>query len=181
MKNFEQLTLEELNIVFNKNEKLQNIVLEAAQEDINFWISEYMNCFECGTIKYNIGYPGNYIVIQDGRKFIEGLFKLQTNFCYLSEEGEKALKYCDVLIDKYDNLSLSCDNSDMINSRIDEIMNDLKNEFLENLVNEYNYYNDFKNLSEYFKEFYSDTMNDNYYVDDDYILYQHIEYEKCYK
>jgi hypothetical protein len=28
---------------------------------------------------------------------------------------------------------------------------------------------------------YADNMTGQYYVDDDYILYQHIEYEKCYK
>ena len=119
MKKFEELTLEELKKVFNKNEKLQEMVFEAAQDDANYWIGEYIKCFERGAIQYNIGYPGDYIIIQDGRKFIEGVFKLQEQFCYLSEECEKALKYCDSLIYKYDNLSLNDKNIDLLNNRID--------------------------------------------------------------
>ncbi len=181
MKNFKQLTIEELRKVFNKNEELKKDVLQTAHVDVSYWISEYMNCFESGTIKYNIGYPGDYIIIQDGRKFIEGLFKLQEQFCYLSEDSEKALKYCDSLIDKYDNLPSDSEHRDLINERIHEIMQELKDNFLNLLVNEYDWYYDTKNLCDYFVEIYADNMDNNYYIDDDFILYQHIEYEKCYK
>ena len=181
MKNFEQLKNEELKIVFEKNKKLQEIVSEAAQEDACFWIDEYLNCFDRGAIDYNIGYPGNYMIILDQEKFIDGLEQIQKNYEYLTEEAQKDLTYSRHLINRLDNLSRYDDiNEARLINRIDGILEDLKDEFLNKLINEYNYYYDGENLKNYFLEFYAENMNDNYYIDENYILYQHIEYGKCY-
>ena len=182
MKKFELLTIEELKKVFNNNEKLQDDVLQAAQEDVFYWFNEYMNCFDCGTIEYNIGYPGNYMTIKNGYDFIQGLEELQRTFCYLSDESEKKIKYCDHLMQRYDNLYYNDHkNAERLENRIDEIIEELKSEFLNTLIHEYNFYYDTKNLRNYFIEIYSDNLNNSYYIDDNFILYQHIEYEKCYK
>lgn len=182
MKKIELLTIEELKKVFNNNEKLQDDVLQAAQEDVFYWFNEYMNCFDRGTIEYNIGYPGNYMMIKNSYDFIQGLEELQRAFCYLSDESEKKIKYCDHLMQRYNNLYYNdYKNAERLENRIDGIIEELKSEFLNNLIHEYNYYYETKNLRDYFVEIYSDNMNNNYYVDDNFILYQHIEYEKCYK
>ena len=182
LKPYEDLTIEELKQVFNNNEKLQDDILQAAQDDVDYWISEYMNCFERGALVYNIGYPGNYIKIKNSYEFIQGLKQLQEEYCYLSEDGEKNIKYCDHLMSRHNNLPFDdYINAERLENRIDEITEELKNDFLKQLVNEYNYYYDTKNLCDYFVEMYADNMTGQYYIDDNYILYQHIEYEKCYK
>ena len=181
MKNFDILTTEELKKVFDNNNKLQNEILNAAQDDASYWINEYLDCFPRGAIEYNIGYPGDYIRVKDQDKFIQGLKQLQKDFCYLSEEDEQIMLYADRLIDKFDNLSCWDDkNAARLDARIEELIIILQTNFLRALVNEYNYYYDTKNLYDYFIESYADNLTDDYYIDDNFTLYQHIEYEKCY-
>jgi hypothetical protein len=182
MKNFDILTTEELKKVFNNNEKLKNEVFDAAQDDASYWINEYLECFERGALECNIGYPGDYIRVKDQYKFIQGLKQLQKDYCYLSEDDEKIMLYADHLIDRYNNLPYYDDtNAARLDDRIEELTTILQSNFLRILVNEYNYYYDTDNLYNYFIESYADNLTDNYYIDDNFILYQHIEYEKCYK
>ena len=182
MKKFDNLTVEELKKVFSNNEKLQDDVLQDAQDSVDFWVCEYMKCFDRGTLEYNIGYPGHYMKIKNSCDFAQGLKELQRNFCYLSEESEKNIEYCDHLMQRYNNLYYNDHkNAERLENRIDEIIEDLKSEFLHLLIREYDYCYDTKNLCEYFVETYADNLRGEYYVDDNYILYQHIEYEKCYK
>ncbi len=182
MKKFEELTIEELKQVFNNNEKLQDNVLQAAQDDICYFINEYMNCFNRGTLEYNIGYPGNYMTIKNSYDFIQGLKELQKDYCYLSEDSEKNIKYCDHLMNRHNNLPFDdYINAGRLENRINGIIIELKNDFLKSLVDEYNYYYDTKKLCDYFVEVYADNMPHGFYINDDFILYQHIEYEKCYK
>ena len=182
MKNFDILTTEELKKVFENNEKLQNEILGAAQDDVSYWINEYLNCFDRGVLECNIGYPGDYIRVKDRDKFIQGLKQLQKDFCYLSDEDEKIMLYADHLLDRYNNLPYYDDtNAARLDDRIEELTTILQSNFLRALSSEYNYYYDTDNLCDYFIEYFSDNWTGNYYIDDNFILYQHIEYEKCYK
>lgn len=182
MKNFETLTTEELKKVFDNNKKLQDDIFSAAQENASYFISEYLECFERGALECNIGYPGDYIRVKNQNKFIQGLKQLQKDYCYFSDDDEKIILYADHLIDRYNNLPYYDDtNADRLEARIEELTTILQSNLLRILVNEYNYYYDTDNLYNYFIESYADNLTDNYYIDDNYTLYQHIEYEKCYK
>lgn len=182
MKNFKSLTTEELKKVFKNNEKLRCEILSAAHDDVNCWINEYMNCFDCGTLEYNIGYPGDYIRVKNKYDFIQGLKQLQKDYCYLSTKADENIEYCELLMNRYDNLSYSdYKNTDRLAARIDELISELKDQLLKVLATEFNYYYDDVNLCNYFIEIYADNMMGNYYIDDNYILFQHIEYEKSYK
>lgn len=182
MKKFNDLTIEELKIVFDNNTKIQDETLNAAQEDITYWINEYMESFEPGTLEYNIGYPGDYLSVNNIYEFVQGLRRLQEDFCYLSEENEKTIDYIDLLITRYNNLPYyDTKNANKIDLRIEELTEQLSNAFFHQLIKEYNYYYNSDNLKEYFIEIYADNMNGDFYVDDNYILYQHIEKEVCYK
>ena len=182
MKNFDTLTIEELKKVFENNKKLQDNIFDAAHDDVSYWINEYFDCFERGAFDCNIGYPGDYIRVKDQDKFIQGLKQLQKDYCYLSEDDEKITLYADQLIDRYNNLSYYDDkNAARLEARIEELIIILQGNFLRALVNEYNFYYDTNNLCDYFIQSYADNLTEDYYIDDNYILYQHIEYEKCYK
>lgn len=182
MKKINNLTINELKKVFANNQELQNEVYNDAIDVANMYIRDYMECFESGAIYYNIGYPGDYITVRDARKFVDGLRDIYKSFCVLPDESLKLINYCDDLLNRYEEIyMINWKNADRLEKRINELITDLKNVFFERVLVEYNYYYNGDNLQEYFIENYMERMNDNYYVDDNYILYQHIEYEKSYK
>ena len=45
MKNFKDLNVEELKMVFENNSKLQEKVFEDMFDNANFWCSEYLACW----------------------------------------------------------------------------------------------------------------------------------------
>ncbi len=181
MKKLSELKTDELKQVFYKNEKLQQELFDAALDDSLFWINEYFNYFKNGAIDYNIGYPGNYLSIKNTFDFIDGLEGLQNDFCLFNDDDAKKIIYAGELIKKHDNIyCYDCINLERIENRIDELAHNLKNIFFKKIIDEYNYYFDNNNLLEYFTSFYIDNLDDNYYIDNDFILYQHIEYEKKY-
>lgn len=182
MKRINNLTIDELKKVFTNNQKLQNEVYNDAIDIADLYVRDYMNCFEAGAIDYNIGYPGDYITVKDARKFNNGLRDVYKSFCVLPDESLKVINYCDDLLNRYEEIyMIDWKNANRLEKKISELTTDLKNVFLKRVLNEYNYYYNGDNLQEYFIENYIEIMNDNYYVDDNYILYQHIEYEKSYK
>jgi hypothetical protein len=183
MKKINELTIDELKIVFDNNEKIQREVYDNAMDMVNIYINDYMNSFERGTIEYNIGYPGDYIKVKDRFNFIQGLRNVYKSFCILPDESLKIINYCDELMDRYDNISYyDVMNSELLENRINQLIEELSNIFFIRVLDEYNYYMNGDNLQEYFIETYIETMNDEkYYVDENYILYQHLEYEKSYK
>jgi hypothetical protein len=183
MKDIKTLTTEELKKVFENNSKLKEAVFENARGDVDFWIGEYMKNFSPTSIDYNIGYPGNYFVVKNEYDFIQGCIEIQKDFCFFSDETAAKIAYCDSLMDRYENIKwYDYKNSELLEKRISELVNTIKNTFLLNLINEYDFYYDDKNLLDYFINEYSDNfLYGDYYIDDNYILFQHIEYEKCYK
>ena len=77
---------------------------------------------------------------------------------------------------------LSIDNDNRLQDRINELTDGLRIELFNAVRREYDACCDAENLINYFIDFYvNECMDDTYYINDNYILYQHIEYEKCYK
>ncbi len=182
MKKINSLTTDELKKVFNNNLVLQKEVYDDAIDTANIYVNDYLNCFECGTLEYNIGYPGDYMIVKNKYDFIQGLKEVYKMFCILPDETLAMINYCDKLMERYDNIPFyDCKNTDRLEKRINELVTELKNIFFERILDEYNFYYNGDNLQEYFLDSWIEATNDNYYVDDNYTLYQHIEYEKSYK
>jgi hypothetical protein len=65
MKKLSELNNEELYIVYNRNSKLQDMVLKCRNEDIDLMVGNYLDCFPHNAIKnYELGY-GAYKALKD--------------------------------------------------------------------------------------------------------------------
>ena len=182
MINIKDLTIEDLKVVFENNQKLQEEVFYSTQDDANCLVGDFMSCFEGGAIDYNIGYPGNYITILNPKKFADGLFKLQKEYQFFSIEQEKLLKKYRDLSCKYNTLFLlGEEKTRTTQNELDQLLICLKDELLKELVGVYTYYYDQERLYEYFIETFYETMTPDFFVDENYILYQNVKYKKCYK
>ena len=51
-----QLTKEELELVYDKNKKLQYEVFDDYQESEMYWITEQLDCFKSGLSDWSIGF-----------------------------------------------------------------------------------------------------------------------------
>ena len=171
--------------MYKNNQKLQDDVFDALLEDVNFWVGQYLNNFERGAIDYSFSADGyrDFLTVKSVDLFIEGLSISEAMFSWLPDYAEKII-YLSALVDRYNEVgyTLSIDNDDRLQDRIDELADGLRIELFNAVRREYNDCFDAENAINYFIEFYSvECMDNTYYVDDNYILYQHIEYEKCYQ
>ena len=185
-KEIRNLTNEELKKVFNANAKLQQEVMEDIEESEMFWISEYLNCFKDSLSNWSIGfYNGNFITVQPDKEieFLNGVLKAQKDFCFLKDEFTEITKN---LINKYYQLDESQYEEDK-QSEFDVLQIEIEEEF-ENIqsevLNQFNIHTDFnsEDAQNYFIEFYVDArLDENCYIDENFILYEDISYSKCYK
>lgn len=185
MKKLSELTTEELKKVYENNQKIQNIIFDELAEDANFWVGEYLNNFKRGTINYSFsvdGY-GDFLTVKNIELFVEGLNSSEASFRWLPDYTEK-IERLEALVNRYNEVgyTLSIDNDNRLRNKIDELTDVLRIELFNVIRSEYNSCYDTENAISYFIEFYVDErMDDSYYIDDNYIFYQNIECEKCYK
>ena len=184
MKNFKELSIEELELVFENNSKLQENVFDDMFDNANFWCSEYLNCWKNGSIDYCIGWDrGTYFSVKDCGMFLEGLEKAQKLYGFLSDDYNHMIEKAWELYDKYTYhaYDFSDLNYERIENRLTDIIETLESACYKRFMNEYEYCFDSKNQLDYFLDFYSDArMNDDFYVDENYVLFEHVDYVKSY-
>ena len=182
MKNLKDLNIEELKLVFENNSKLQEKVFDDMFNNADFWCSEYLDCWESDGIDYCISWDrGTYFKCTDKNSFLAGLEKAQEWYCFLADEYDKTIKCCRELINKTYYLSLSETNLKRLENRIDELIEELENACYNRFMSEYEYCFDSKNQLEYFLDFYAaERMDEDFYIDKNYLLYEHVEYIKSY-
>lgn len=182
MKNYKDLTIEELELVFNNNEKLQDMAREAAIEDTDNFINEDMSCFSYGAINYNIGYPGSYINVIHWEEFIEGCKELQSVCTRFTDSTFDKVLYVENLIEKWQAIPYNDnDNNERIEKRIQELTKEISFFLLKEYRSWLDGWDNYDNLKGYFLDMFSDWFSENkaLYVDENYMLYEHIE--KSYK
>lgn len=183
MKYLNELNSEELKLVFENNSKLQEEVFNDMFENANYWNEEYLSCWERGAIDYCIGWDrGTYFEVKDRQGFIDGLKKAQKTFGFLVDEWNEKINYTEHLISRLNNLVYWDEvNEERLNNRIDELIEKLETACYKRLMSEYESCFDSENQLDYFLEFYSsERMDDSFYVDENYTLYEHIDYVKSY-
>lgn len=183
MKHLNELNPGELKLVFENNSKLQKEVLNDMFENANYWSGEYLKCWKRGAIDYCIGWDrGTYFEVKDRQEFIDGLKEAQNTFCFLADEWNKKINYAEHLINRLNNLVYWDEvNEERLNNRIDELIEELETACYKRLMSEYEECFDSENQLNYFLEFYSnERIDDNFYVDENYTLYEHIDYVKNY-
>lgn len=183
MKNFKDLSVEELNLVFENNSKLQEKVFEDMFDNADFCCREYLDCWKSGAIDYCIGWDrGTYFRSKNNELFIDGLKKAQDIYCFLADEWNSKIDYVEHLITRLNNLVYWDEvNEERLNNRIDELIEELETACYDRFMSEYEYCFDSKNQLDYFLEFYAaERMDADFYVDENYMLFEHVEYVKSY-
>jgi hypothetical protein len=183
MKKLNELTIDELKIVFENNDNLQKDVFYRMFNDIDFWNEEYLSCWNRGAIDYCIGYDrGTYFECIDKSLFLQGLQKAQKDYYFLSDKYNSIIEYTGYLWDRflYIQDELNDKNYNLLECRIFELIEKLEKACYSRFMDEYEYCFGYENQLNYFLDFYIDDLSDNFYVDDNYILYEHIKYEKSY-
>ena len=182
MKRITELTAEELTAVYENNKKLRERVYDSISEDSNYWVNDWLNCFDRGAVDYSLDVSGyyNYFSVCDNGKFLEGMKEVQSSFCAISDEWNKTIEYAYKLVNRleYMEYNLSDTDYDRLSGRIEELIEDIRREFYGEIRAIYDGCDDEQHQLEYFLDCYVETLTDNYYVDDEYKLYQTIT--KCY-
>lgn len=182
MKKLHELTMEELKKVYEKNDKLQELVFNDMFDNAAFWCGEYLDCWKKG-IDYSIGWDrGTYFKCTDNEYFIDGLKIAQKAFCFLADEWDEKIAYVERLIDRLDNLVYWDEvNEERLTNRIDELIEELENACYDRFMCEFESCFDHKNQIDYFLDFYWDArMDEDFYINDDFELFEHVEYERKY-
>lgn len=184
MKYLNELNLEELKEVYDKNQKLQEMVFDNMFEDANYWTDEYLRCWERGAIGYCIGWDrGTYFEVKDRDGFLNGLKKAQESYCFLADTWNEKITYVEHLISRLNDLVYWDElNEERLNNRIDELIEELEHACYKQFMSEYEHCFDSKAQVDYFINFFVDERtNENYYVNDDLELFEHVEYERSFK
>lgn len=182
MKAFDDLTRDELKLVFENNSKLREKVFDAYFEDVNIFNEEYLSCWDDRAIDYIIGMEkGAFFVACDMKLFIKGLQKAQHNFGFLSQAYDELIAEADSLLNKLDE-DLSKQEADETEAKLDIVIGKLEKACFKQFMDTYADCYDRSNQLDYFLDLYAEFyVNDNHYVDDNYILYEEVRYTKCYK
>jgi hypothetical protein len=185
MKKLNELSKEELLKVYEINEKLQHEVIEDYQEDtIDFTVGEMLDYLRKSLNNWSIGfYQNNYITISDNKLFLEGVLKATKNNGLLDETEKETILLINKIIEKIDifeGMDWDNNNYDKLEAWIEEKVELIRckvlKEFNTLTTIDYNY------MEEYFIEVYVEERmdKDDYYINDNYELFKHIEYEKSY-
>ena len=184
MKNLKELSIEELELVFENNSKLQEKVFNDMIDNAGFWCDEYLDCWKSGGIHYCIGWDrGTYFKCTDREYFIDGLKKAQKDHYFLADKYNDKIEYVENLLNKLDNLyyNSSEENYNRLETRINELIEELETACYDRFMSEYEYCFNSENQLNYFLEFYAaERMDNDFYVDEEYTLFEHIEYIKSY-
>lgn len=188
MRTLNDLTVNELEKVLENNSELRHEVFNDMFDAAHFWNMEYLDSWDNKGIDYAMGYDRSaYFMCKDEELFLDGLKKAQHDFCFLADEYNPVIEYVEKLMNRMDNLNYDSKyydaNYERLADRVTELINELEYECYKRFMSEYESCFDDDNVQDYFTGFYVyERMNlDDFYIDDDYALYEHIEYEKCYK
>ena len=180
MKHLNELNLEELRKVYENNKELQEKVFEDMFDNAALWCSEYLGSWK-GGIDYSIGWDrGTYFECTDRDYFIDGLKKAQRDYGFLDDKWNAKIDYIEHLINRLNNLVYWDEvNEDRLNNRIDELIEELENACYKRFMDEYEYCFDRKNQLNYFLEFYAtERMDEDFYINDNYELFEHVKFER---
>lgn len=171
MKYIHELTDNEKRVLIENNSALANMVYNDMIDNESDFITEQLDCIRAGLRDYSIGaYNNNIMIVSDTLKFLDGLEKLQKNYCTLPDDMKPEIQRVLDARDRFYTMSYNNKNYDILDAWIDE-----KAQYFADCITDY-----FSSclepsrddMLEYFIEFYADErMDESYYIKNG-ILYQ---------
>ena len=181
-----ELNKDELTKVFEVNQKLHHDVMDDMQESEMFWVEEQMNILNPTLQDWRIGVnQNNYIIIKELEEdnFIMNFKDMQQTFKVFPDSDENEIQEAVELVNKYQDTD---PYTEEFNELEDEIII-MAQELAYKLCQKYkkildNYCTIHSNILLHFLEFYADVrMDSNFYINNDFILYENVSYTKSYE
>lgn len=181
MKKISELNQEELKEVFHSNDKLQYKVYEDYQESEMDHISEILDSFKPALNDWSIGFNNyNSLRVKDHKAFLECALDAQNDFCFLSDEWTPRIE---TLLSKYSTL-YNMDYDDKNYDQLENWLEEQTQEVIDEVLNQFNKMTQYDNkyILDYFLDFYAESrMDEDFYVDESGVLFEHVEYERSYR
>lgn len=180
------LDADELRRVWDNNKGVRERVFDYAMESAYFWVDEYLHNLPMGAADYSIGGQGDYFRAKDPAGFLQWLKEKQRSYCLLPENDEwnpwPLIEKAELLTDRMDYLyyDLSDENYTRMETRRDEILEELADKVQEVLSGEYEYFYDEENCFSYFCEMQDSIFGDDYWIDDTFILWHVYTKKECF-
>ena len=173
---------EELLKVYNNNEKLKTEVYNNWADDMMFWADNYLQIINDSLSNYSYSIYGminNFITVKDEVLFVESCKKLQNDYCFFDDNMSKYLelisqKQSELYFMEYDNK-----NYEQLKEWLVIKVEHIAKSFITNLNK--NFKCTSLDLEDYFINNFIDNASNDYYINDNYELFKHIEYEETYQ
>lgn len=182
IKYLNELTREEMDKVYNANDKLQYVIMEGIVEGEMFFISEQIEMISKYLSSWSIGQCNRdqHITVDSHEDFILALSEASEDFSFSLEHTEEIAQARLLVVecqqeedmDKIEELEYQIER---VSQRLANHIRDLYTSILDD------YCLDDKNLKSYFYEFYADLRMEGAYIQKgNYTLYEDISYIKSY-
>src|SRR5699024_3047818 len=186
MRTINELSTEELRIVFEVNAKLREEVAEDMAESEMFWIGEHISYIDHTLAEWSIGQCNRYqnITIRDHAGFIYAYEELHRDMQPLAEQYtpmvENAVRLADELYDV--NMIDEVERAEELEEKVEQIAEEIADKMVATYTRTLdNYCLDDIHICDYFIDFYADArMDGDYYVDSDYRLFRDVSYTESY-
>lgn len=185
-KKLNDLGTDELRRVWNNNKGVRERVFDYAMESAYFQVGNYLHGLPCGVADYSIGGQRDYFSVEDPDGFLQWLKATQRTYCLLPENGKwnpwPLIEKAELIHNRMDSLyyDLSDENYTRMETRRDEILDELADKVQEVLSGEYEYFYDEENCFSYFCEMQESILGDGYWIDDTFILWNVYTVKECF-
>lgn len=133
-----EMTYKQLVDLFNNNKSIRNKAFDRAMDNAYFWCGEYLDCFEHGAVDYSIGYDrGAYFRIKNRYGFLDGMEKLQKDYCFLENKYTSKIDELRKMLDRYNYDDMSDEEYDALEEKLDEEFDELEEKTFKRLMLEY--------------------------------------------
>lgn len=182
-----EMNSEVLTQVFNRNNELQNEVLDDMIESEMFLIGEKMDYIREYLQDWSIGTCSHiYLYVKEGkeREFIDGVIAIQNDFCLLPDSDDEFIAQVAEKIEQYENEEMYSDEYYSLENEVEQLTKQLTEKIAQQFKESLDAcYGRDAQLS-YFLDFYKEErLNQDAYIiveNDDFILNEDISYTKKY-
>lgn len=185
-KKLNDLGTDELRRVWDNNKGVRERVFDYAMESAYFWVDEYLHDLPRGAADYSIGGQRDYFQVEDPANFLQWLKEAQRNYCLLPENDNWSswplIEKAELIHNRMDYLyyDLSDENYTRMETRRDEILEELADKVQEVLSGEYEQFYEDENCFWYFVEMQESIFGEEYWIDDTFILWNVYEVKECF-
>lgn len=172
-----EMTYEQLADLFNNNKSIRDKAFDRAMDDAQYWCGEYLDCFDRRVVDYSIGWDrGAYFRIKNRYGFLDGMEKLQKDYCFLENKYTSKIDELRKMLDRYNYDDMSDEEYNALDERLDEEFAELEEKTFERLMSEYKVaFEEYVQLED-FVSYMVDELEADGYIVEGYKLVREVRY-----